>query len=37
LLRLLGQGLNTGQIGQRSRLGSKTVEAHRLNIRRMPA
>jgi len=33
VFRLLGQGLTTSEIGQRLRLGVKTVETHRLHIR----
>lgn len=30
---LLGQGLTTREIGKRLRLGTKTVETHRLHVR----
>jgi len=33
VFRLLGQGLTTREIGQQLRLGTKTVETHRLHIR----
>jgi DNA-binding NarL/FixJ family response regulator len=33
VFRLLGQGLTTGEVGQRLRLSVKTVESHRLHIR----
>jgi DNA-binding NarL/FixJ family response regulator len=34
VFRLLGQGLTTREIGQRLRLGAKTIETHRLHLRR---
>ena len=33
VFRLLGQGLTTREIGQQLRLGTKTVETHRLHVR----
>jgi DNA-binding NarL/FixJ family response regulator len=33
VFRLLGQGLTTREIGQRLRLGTKTVDTHRLHLR----
>jgi DNA-binding NarL/FixJ family response regulator len=34
VFRLVGQGLTTSEIGARLRLGAKTVETHRLHIRK---
>ena len=33
VFRLLGQGMTTREIGQQLRLGTKTVETHRLHVR----
>jgi DNA-binding NarL/FixJ family response regulator len=33
VFRLIGQGLTTGEIGERLRLSTKTVETHRLHVR----
>ena len=33
VFRLIGQGMTTREIGQRLRLGAKTVETHRLHVR----
>jgi DNA-binding NarL/FixJ family response regulator len=33
VFRLLGQGMTTHEIGQQLRLGTKTVETHRLHVR----
>ena len=33
VFRLIGQGMTTGEIGQRLKLGAKTVETHRRHVR----